>query len=236
MGLDIYVGSLTRYYSGNWETIIQQQGRLEGYTVHIMRENASVGTIRDSKRIHSNVLKWRKRISRALQNQLSAPVDWNEESDAPYFTDKPNWSCYCDLLLWAAYEEQRIFQKPKERLDDLTTDPAYRASTADGFESRYSHLLNGVELWLPCDFAFVATVPDIVDNEIQIGSSTTLLSQLQELNRRTWNADSSVLENWRYSGAEADAPVEIGARFAFAVFVQLAELSVQHSLPMKLDY
>jgi hypothetical protein len=27
MGLDIYVGSLTRYYRRDWETIVQQAGR-----------------------------------------------------------------------------------------------------------------------------------------------------------------------------------------------------------------
>ena len=27
MGLDVYVGSLIRYYTGNWETIVQQLGR-----------------------------------------------------------------------------------------------------------------------------------------------------------------------------------------------------------------
>ena len=99
MGLDIYVSSLTRYYSGNWETIIQQMGRLEGYVVHVMRENASLGSSHDSEQIHSDILKWKKRISKALQKKLAAPLNWNEEPDAPYFTDKPTWGCYGDLLL-----------------------------------------------------------------------------------------------------------------------------------------
>jgi hypothetical protein len=29
-GLDIFAGTLSRYYSGDWETIIQQSGRLAG--------------------------------------------------------------------------------------------------------------------------------------------------------------------------------------------------------------
>ena len=37
MGLDVYVGPLTRYYSFEWETILQQAGREQGMDVHIVR-------------------------------------------------------------------------------------------------------------------------------------------------------------------------------------------------------
>ena len=32
MGLDIYAGTLTRYYSHNWKTIVQQWAEENGYT------------------------------------------------------------------------------------------------------------------------------------------------------------------------------------------------------------
>jgi len=37
MGLDVYVGPLTRYYSFEWETIIQRAGREQGLEVRIAR-------------------------------------------------------------------------------------------------------------------------------------------------------------------------------------------------------
>jgi len=35
MGLDVYVGSFTRCYMHDWETIVQQVGRLQGIPVQI---------------------------------------------------------------------------------------------------------------------------------------------------------------------------------------------------------
>ena len=32
MGLDIYAGTLTRYYSHNWKTVVQQWAEENGYT------------------------------------------------------------------------------------------------------------------------------------------------------------------------------------------------------------
>jgi hypothetical protein len=41
MGLDVYVGSLTRYYTGDWETIVQQAGREMGLEVRVERPRSS---------------------------------------------------------------------------------------------------------------------------------------------------------------------------------------------------
>ena len=37
MGLDIYSGTLTRYYSRNWKTSVQQWGEKYGMEVNIIR-------------------------------------------------------------------------------------------------------------------------------------------------------------------------------------------------------
>lgn len=34
MGLDIYAGTLTRYYAHNWKTIVQQWAEENGYSFH----------------------------------------------------------------------------------------------------------------------------------------------------------------------------------------------------------
>ena len=39
MGLDVYAGTLTRYYSRNWKTIVQQWGEANGYQVNLVRQN-----------------------------------------------------------------------------------------------------------------------------------------------------------------------------------------------------
>lgn len=37
MGLDVYVGSLTRYYSGDWESVVEQAAREQGLDFHVLR-------------------------------------------------------------------------------------------------------------------------------------------------------------------------------------------------------
>ena len=39
MGLDIYVGSFTRYYSGAWETVVARAAREQGVGFQVIRTN-----------------------------------------------------------------------------------------------------------------------------------------------------------------------------------------------------
>ena len=236
MGLDVYVGSLTRYYVGDWETAVQKYGRESGLSVQVIRPNDREETIRDPEIIRPAVIEWRNNISKELKHLLPEALDWNEEEDAPYFTDKPTWDCYSSVVVWAAHEEQPQFPKPKEHVEDWISDPAFQASNEKGFESRYSQLLQSVELWLPCKFEFTFRADDVGGNEVNIGSSIALFNQLRELNARTWKTDQSITEEWLRQGAGHKAPLEVGARFAFAVFLKLTKASIEHRIPMKLDY
>jgi hypothetical protein len=236
MGLDVYVGSLTRYYAGDWETVVQRFGRESGMPVKVIRPNDPEDAIRNPEIIRPAVIEWRNNISKHLKHSLPESLDWNEDEGAPYFTDKPTWDCYSSLLIWTAHEEQPQFPKPKEHIEDWSSDPAFQASNEEGFESRYSQLLGNVELWLPCKFEFTFLADDVAGNEINIGSSIALFSQLRELNKRTWKTDGAISEEWLRQGAEHQAPLEVGARFAFALFMKLTRASIEHRIPMKLDY
>ncbi len=235
MGLDIYVGSLTRYHSGNWETIVQQAGKAQGKPVYLHRADPP-GAIEDPGTIQRIVLAWRAKLDKELKQRLASPLDWNEDPTAPYFTDKPTWECYEDLVIFAAYEEHPELQRPTEHVQDMTTDLAFRLSTGKGFESRYSQLVTGVQLWLPCEFRFTFAAKDAGGRLAGIGSSVTLQRQLEDLNNRTWRANAATLAQWRWQGAAPDASLEVGARFACSLLLALADESVKNHLPMKLDY
>lgn len=120
-------------------------------------------------------------------------------------------------------------------MDDWSKDQAYRLSAEPGRPSRYSQLYD-VGLWLPCSFGFVFKTEDVGGPEILVGSSIILSRQLDDLNARTWQAEPETLHRRRRDGADAGAPLEEGARFAFAVFSMLAAEAVQHRLPMRLDW
>ena len=118
-----------------------------------------------------------------------------------------------------------------ERSDDVAYQSALRNPAL-----RYKHLMLDSELWIPTDFSMPLRTRSVVGDSITVGSSMQLLAELQELNGRTWAADSETIRKWREEETEYGAGLETTARFAFAVFWELANESVHRRLPMKLDY
>ena len=241
MGLDVYVGPLTRYYTGNWETILQQATKGSDIPLRISRANPPkqgwFARLLDQFRPRGPaaaaraVRRWRDR----LRMELGMPdLDWNEYPEAEYVTDKPAWDCYGALVLWAAYDELPN-AKRRETANDWDKDPAYLTSRMNP-HSRYPHLIADTELWLPVEFRVPVRTAAIAGDSIVVGSSVRLLAELRELNSRTWNAGDQQASQWRYDGAKFGGPLESSARFAFSIFYKLAKRSVAARLPMKLDY
>ena len=241
MGLDVYFGPLTRYYAGNWETILQQVEQESGVPVRVIRPSQPVlgwfGQVIDFIRPRGPaatakaVRRWRDH----LRNELGLMnLDWNEDPDTEYATDKPAWDCYGGLVLWAAYEELPG-AKRRETAEGWDKDPAYLSSRVNP-RSRYRHLIADSEIWIPVEFDAPLRTTAIVGDSVVVASSIQLLAELCELNSRTWNADDQQISRWRFDGAEYGGPLEISARFGFSIFYELARRSVAARLPMKLDY
>ena len=236
MGLDVYVGSFTRYYTGDWESVTARAARELGAKFETIRTDTPSESIRDPEQIHPIVLEWRECLSNSLNGSLPRPLDWNETSDAPYFTDKPDWDGYNALLLWAAYEEHPELRIPTALPDSVLEDAAYLLSTGEDSKTRYPALLSGAQIWFPTDFSFVFGAPDCAGREVKFASSISLTDQLEELNRRTWNFDQGVENAAEFQKPENDLPLERAARLGFGLFRRLSSLSARHRLPMLLDY
>lgn len=231
VGLDVYVGSLTRYYTGEWETIVQQAGREAGLEVEIRTPDPPEDAITDPEEIGRAVEAWRNGLSEALGKELH----WNESPEAPYYTDKPAWDGYGSLQVLAAYEERGKGKLPRQAVTEWEHDKQWRKVAAGGWLPRYGHLY-APQLWLPVELDGPFQSVDAGGNELAIGSSVGLVSQLRELNERTYRGTADELSRWRHKGAEADGPFDDSARFGLAVFLELAEKSVSDRLPMRLDY
>ena len=278
MGLDVYVGTLTRYYSGEWQTIIDQmfqpeqqesdnkaflddivqiavetsekltpETRTTGFfnkiTEKLFGKLNKHGSVRrppiqklDKDSLHQEVLAWRAKLSRRLRRRLSEPLDWQEGDDAPYFTDKPAWSCYGDLLLWAAYDENPDLTRPLEHVKDWSQDPAFQRIHSRNQSDSYQHLMCGAELWLPIDFSFIFETKMPAGNSVLAGSTFCLERELRTLNKRTWNANQETLDEWRKEGDAYSESLESGACFAFSIFYDLASKAKENKLVMILDY
>ena len=234
MALDVYVGSLTRYYAGDWESIgkKEKRPRVRG-RAGATRAGSDPG--KDSERIRKAVLGWRDGMKRALGQHLAEPLDWAETTEAPWFTGRPGWDGFGSLVLWAAYAEQPGLRRPAVLPEEWDDDRALVRSNADGFRSRYSHLVRNVELWLPCAFDFTFEGEDVDGRRIIVGSSTTLGRQLGELNAATWKMDADELGALALNRPNGNG-LETCARHALAVMSGLVRQAVRHGLPMKLDY
>ena len=233
MSLDVYVGSLTRYYAGDWESIGDTAGQRGGEARTAQARPADA--TKDRERIRQAVLAWRDGLGGALQPHLGAPLDWAEAPETPWFTGRPGWDGFGSLVLWAAYAEQAGLRRPATLPEEWDDDPALVRSNAEGFRSRYSHLVRNVELWLPVTFDFTFEGEDVDGRRIIVGSATTLGRQLGELNAATWKMDAGQL----VASTRRRPPgttLEDCARYAMVVMTGLVRQAVEHRLPMKLDY
>ena len=133
MGLDVYVGSLTRYYVGDWLLIAQQVGEQMDMKVTVVRtEPEPADAITDPAAVLDTALRWQSRLCGALGGAQA----WAERADLPYWTDKPGWDGFGGMVLLAAYDERPdLWPESAEDPGEFGSSPAYAA--AAGNPQRY---------------------------------------------------------------------------------------------------
>jgi hypothetical protein len=220
MGLDVYVGSLTRYYAEGPGDVVQRIADQQGVPVADGEAPEDV--------LRAAVVRWRDGLNRRLGDRLADPLDWDESGPAPCFTDKPGWDGYGGTLLLAAHDEHPELPPPAMVSADWPDDLAYQAASALGAGSRYHQLLTA-ELWLPCRFEFTIHAKDLTGEEVEVGSSVALLDQLRVLAAR-YQLDGRPIPSGDPHALSAAAAAGL------AVLLRLAECSVASRVPMKLDF
>ncbi len=221
MGLDLYVGSLTRYYLESPVAVVEQMARHQRVPYAIVHDARGLaGGHELGPVIQSAVLAWREGLRQQLHERVDGSLDWDESPGGPCFTDKPGWGGYGGLLLLAAHQEYPELPLPDEVSADWADDPAYLASLDTGSGSRFDQVLIP-DLWLPSRFGFTFRTQDLTGQEIEVGSSAMLLTQLAAL---------------RAAHPAGSSPVAATAHATLAVLHRMAERAMEHGLPMKLDF
>ena len=90
MGLDIYAGTLTRYYSHNWKTVVQQWAEENGYTFNRIApdgESADDEEELSPAEVQAAVENWRNQILSAI-SQPGHPTytPWPEDNETVSYT------------------------------------------------------------------------------------------------------------------------------------------------------
>lgn len=255
MGLDIYAGTLTRYYTNNWKTVAQQFAEANGLkfeTIRVQQENAEDDEELSLQETQEIVIEWREAIVQGLK--LNPMPLWNEDYDiTPYYTDKPDWDALSALLLYIA-SKYRHKEVPTTIIKNI--DIYKHPIVSEFLETKdfQLSLFDGNGWWLPINknIMFNYVLPN--SEESVLATSSLLLEELKVYNSFEWNADRNTIISWsktegypadtiysKETGLEAASkhPVyntESLAKFAFSILWQATEFSLEHGVVIVFDF
>ncbi len=154
MALDIYVGSLTRYGSGDWKSAVAQAAEASGIVHSTLRVGAGGedSVPANESEVASLVLSWQASLAQAL----GLDATWTDTADQPYVTDRPGWPGYGALVLLAARLEHPELAADTDDPAEFEQSAAFQASSSayaeaigQGNAGDFPSLLGGAEWWLP---------------------------------------------------------------------------------------
>ncbi|GAB3084040.1 hypothetical protein [Pedococcus soli] len=239
MGMDVYVGPLSRYLSGDWLTLVQQVGAAAGHHVEVVRPEGSRLSPEDAATAAAT---WRDELCAALP---CGPA-WREGTELPYWTDKPDWDGYGGLVLLASYVEQPDLAPGRGggflrrgRTDDprdFTSAPAFvEAAKAP---KRFPSLLKGAQWWLPVDTGpvlFRSSTPS--GPMLMMARISALLVELKGLSEAVGLTDRAEQAAVRQAGPpRPGADAQTCGRFGLSTFLPLAGKAYVDKQPLVLDH
>lgn len=252
MGLDIYAGTLTRYYSHNWKTVTQQFAEANGINFQTIRSKPDTDEELSVDEIKIAVTQWRDNIIDGLN--LNPKPLWNEDLDVtPYYTDKPGWDALSALLLYIAakYSGKEVPATIEKRLNVYEHPIVKEFLETKDFKLT---LFDGNGWWLPIkqNIMFDYILPN--SERSPLATSSLLLAELERYNTFEWNADRDTIISWSMTeGYPADAAyskeagykkiavhevykTESLAKFALSILWQAAEFSLEHGVVVVYDF
>ena len=95
MGLDIYAGTLTRYYSHNWKTVVQQWAEENGWGFQKITPDGEAADNEEEMspaEVQAAVENWRDQILRAISQPGQPPEPPRPAGhEKHYYPDTPGW-------------------------------------------------------------------------------------------------------------------------------------------------
>lgn len=246
MGMDVYAGTMTRYFAHNWKTAAQKWAEENGSAAHhVIPDAEETEDELTPDEMLETVKKWQGHMLSALTREgQEAYPSWPEDSEADYYTGKPDWEAFGALLLYAAC---RVYHRPLpptvQKGWDFEADPTIGELIDD--KKQVWSLFQGVTCWLPIAdcFYFGGTLP--TGDTAMIGTAAGLQTELDRINAMGWRADEETILSWTdtegYPDAAAptqeptDYNTESLAKYAFSIFWRAVQFSAEHNVPIFLD-
>ncbi len=232
MGLDIYAGTLTRYYSRNWKTVIQQWAEQNGYTFNRITPNGEPVDNEEElspSEVQAEVENWRDQILSAISQPDQPPyAPWPEDNEPVPSTVEKDWNFgEHPLVARLASDEERVWS-----------------------------LFRGATWWLPLPDSFLFQAPLPTDDQAMIATLGGLRKELEKLNQLAWQADEDTILGWadtegypvegtidpdgQYSKLDISEHTRYDtqslAKFAFSMFWRAMQFAEEQQVPILLDY
>lgn len=218
MKLDIYVGTLNRYYRKDWKVDNEQtsvkiqatQGKtcFKNIKTSIKEEDTSKENIRQT------IAEWMDLL--LVQSQSLQPlIPWCEGDEVPYFADSCGQEAYNALGLfqagylckikktWGLYAFHDV---PKKKLPfpsvitqdkPLLSHPLFKEIVAKEIPTS---LATYCSMWLPLDSEMLIVSPLPMQKEYGVVSSIPYLEkELEIINKLKWKAKEKEILSWRDS-------------------------------------
>ena len=253
MGLDIYAGTLIRYYSRNWKTSVQQWGEANGMQVNIIRPEEQNVELASVEEITEGVTDWRDQLIQAFAGELTDQPHWNEDNDVtPYYTDKPDWDAVEALMLYTLCKIQGIDIPSKVVKNfDIYKQPVYKEFMEN--KNNAISLFDSDGWWIPISDSFMFNGYLPTGDKRMIATTGMLRNELEAINSIEWNADEQTIISWRETeGYPTDALYKNGqveyigkneeygtvslAKFAFSILWQAVDHSLKYGTMIIYDY
>lgn len=259
MGLDIYAGTLTRYYAHDWKTVTQRWAEANGWGFHKITPDGAPAEDEeelDPAEVQGAVEDWRDQILAAIAQPGQEPyTPWPEDNQRPYYTDKPDWDAFGAMLLAAACHTYGEPVPPTVEKDwNFMEHPMIARLAEDG--ERVWSLFRGADWWLPLEVPLLFKAPLPNGNPSVIATVGALRRELEKLNQLAWQADEDTILHWsdtegypsdgtvgpdgQFSGADIQEHTQYDtqslAKFAFSMFWQAVRFAEENQVPILLDY
>ena len=249
MGLDIYTGTLTRYYSRDWKTSIQRFAEDHGKGYSRVDPDGNEYDLEPTNPEHykEDIGQWMDYILGSLERDGGGTHDrWNDDDGCPYYTGWPDWDGFGALLM---VTECNLYDEPMPpkvaKGWRYHEEPAIDMLCEDYGENMT--LLSGVTWWLPLPLRFIMDASKPYGEDVRLGTVAGLKGELREINRNVWDADEETILGWgspeslsddwmvaRMTSGESDT--EELAKVTFSILHRAVRFSEEHDVPVILNF
>lgn len=231
MNVDLFVGTLTRYYSADW-----QNGRTRAGESSPFGSKKTHTSVTEPVELQGVIAGWLEEATFKLQQHLKEPLSWKEGMLPPHFVGEMGVAGYGGAILLAAYTNNAHLPRPVTYMKTWDRDPAFEAAMKPTEKKDALWEIINCGVWFPVNFQFGIGMKDPAGQPIKAGSIDLLWRGLEYLNETNWGAKPEDIAAWRTRGLSETDTFDSQAQFGFATFYEMCRIARENRLPMKLHY